>query len=68
MVPAAQAAAVAAGGAGTAGAVVVPLHYASAEELAKILQPYVGDGGKIAADPGRQCIARLPETRWRAMA
>ena len=41
------------GGSETAGAVVVPLHYASAEDLAKVLQPYVGEGGKIAADPGR---------------
>jgi general secretion pathway protein D len=56
VVPAAQAASVAAGGAGTAGAVVVPLQYASAEELAKILQPYVGDGGKITAEPGRNAL------------
>ena len=56
VVPLAQAAATAANGAGTAGAVVVPLHYASAEDLAKILQPYVGDGGKIAADPGPNAL------------
>ena len=30
---------------------VVPLRYASAKDLAKILEPYVGQGGKIAADP-----------------
>ena len=35
---------------------MVPLHYASAEDLAKVLQPYVGDGGKIAADPGRNAL------------
>jgi general secretion pathway protein D len=56
VVPLAQAAATAASGAGTAGAVVVPLRYASAEDLAKILQPYVGDGGKIAADPGPNAL------------
>ncbi|HEY4042323.1 MAG TPA: secretin N-terminal domain-containing protein, partial [Rhodopila sp.] len=32
-------------------ATVVPLRYASAKDLAKILEPYVGQGGKIAADP-----------------
>jgi general secretion pathway protein D len=56
VVPAAQAATTAASGAGTAGAVVVPLRYASAEDLAKILQPYVGEGGKIAADPGPNAL------------
>ncbi len=55
VVPAA-AAATAAGADGTAGSVVLPLHYASAEDLAKLLQPYVGDGGKIAADPGRNAL------------
>jgi general secretion pathway protein D len=56
VVPAAQAVAMAASSAGTAGAVVVPLRYASAEALAKLLQPYVGEGGKIAADPGRNAL------------
>jgi general secretion pathway protein D len=51
-----EAIATAAAGPGTAGAVVVPLQYASAEELAKVLQPYVGEGGKIAADPGRNAL------------
>ena len=55
----------AANGAGTAGALVVPMHYASAEDLAKILQPYVGDGGKIAADPGPNAllVAGEPQAR-----
>ena len=35
---------------------VVPLQYASAENLAKVLQPYVGEGGKIAADPARNAL------------
>jgi general secretion pathway protein D len=33
-----------------AGAEIVPLRYASAKDLAKILEPYVGQGGKLAAD------------------
>ena len=56
VVPMAQATASAASGPGTAGAVVVPLKYASAEDLAKVMQPYVGEGGKIAADPGRNAL------------
>jgi general secretion pathway protein D len=65
VVPAAQAVTAASDGTGTAGAVVVPLQYASAEDLAKILQPYVGDGGKIAADPGRNAllVAGEPQAR-----
>ena len=55
VVPAAQAAA-ALGTDGTAGSVVVPLHYAAAEDLAKVLQPYVGEGGKIVADPGHNAL------------
>ena len=57
VVPAAAAAAgIAAGGAGTTGTVVVPLRYAGAEDLAKVLQQYVGTGGKVAADPGRNAL------------
>ncbi len=56
VVPVAQAVGTAANSAGTAGAVVVPLQYATAENLAKILQPYVGEGGKIAADPARNAL------------
>jgi general secretion pathway protein D len=56
VVPIAQASGSAVGGAGTAGVVVVPLRYASAEDLAKVLQPYVGDGGKIAPDVGRNAL------------
>jgi general secretion pathway protein D len=65
VVPAAQAATTAATAGGTAGTVVVPLQYASAEDLAKVLQPYVGDGGKIAADQGRNAllIAGEPQAR-----
>jgi general secretion pathway protein D len=56
VVTAAEAVGSVASGPGTAGAVVVPLQYASAEDLAKILQPYVGEGGKIAADSGRNAL------------
>jgi general secretion pathway protein D len=65
VVPIAQANSTAAAEAGTAGAVVVPLQYASADELAKILQPYIGDGGKVAADPGRNAllVAGDPQAR-----
>jgi general secretion pathway protein D len=64
VVPAAQAAA-SVGADGTAGSVLVPLHYASAEDLAKLLQPYVGDGGRVVADSGRNAllIAGEPQAR-----
>ncbi len=64
VVPTAQAAGALAGD-GTSGTEVVPLHYASAEDLAKVLQPYVGDGGKIAADSGRNAllISGAPQAR-----
>ena len=64
VVPIAQAAAVAAA-AGTAGAEPVPLRYASAEDLAKVLQPFVGADGKIAADAGRNVllVSGTPEAR-----
>ncbi|MBV8777900.1 MAG: type II secretion system protein GspD, partial [Alphaproteobacteria bacterium] len=39
-----------------AGTQVVPLRYASAANLAKVLEPYVAEGGKIAAEPGRNAL------------
>jgi general secretion pathway protein D len=65
VIPIAQANATASVGAGTAGAVVVPLQYASADDLVKLLQPYIGDGGKIAAEPGRNAllVAGDPQAR-----
>ncbi len=66
VVPVAQAAAALATD-GTAGSIVVPLHYASAEDLAKVLQPYVGEGGKIVADPGTtRCWSAANRRRGRA--
>jgi general secretion pathway protein D len=56
VVSAAEAVATIASGPGTAGIVVVPLRYASAEDLVKVMQPYVGEGGKIAADPNRNAL------------
>ena len=64
IVPIAQAAAAAAE-AGTSGTAPVVLRYASAEDLAKVLQPFVGDGGKIAADPAHNIllVSGSPDTR-----
>src|SRR5437660_1023213 len=39
-----------------AGTQLVPLRYASAKDLAKVLEPYVTEGGKITADPGRNVL------------
>jgi general secretion pathway protein D len=39
-----------------AGAEVVALRYASAKDLAKMLEPYVGPGGKITADPADNAL------------
>ena len=35
---------------------IVPLRFASAPELAKVLEPYVGAGGKIAAGPAKNSL------------
>jgi general secretion pathway protein D len=39
-----------------AGAQMVQLRYTSAADLAKILEPYVAEGGKIAADPANNAL------------
>ncbi|HUB10534.1 MAG TPA: type II secretion system secretin GspD [Acetobacteraceae bacterium] len=64
VVPTAQAAAIAAA-AGTAGVVAVRLRFVAAEDLAKVLQPFVSDGGKIAADPANNALLvnGSPDTR-----
>ena len=57
VVPSASAVAVPSmGAASTAGSEVVQLRYASAKELVKVLQPYAGDGAKLAADPNGDAI------------
>ncbi len=39
-----------------AGAQVVPLRYASAKDLGKMLEPFVAEGGKISADAGHNAL------------
>jgi general secretion pathway protein D len=38
------------------GTQVVPLRYASAKDLAKVLEPYVGEGGKVSPDSARNAL------------
>ncbi len=59
-----------AGGAGSLGtsdgsSAAVPLRYASAVELAKVLQPFLQAGGRVAADPGSNAMIVVgdPATR-----
>jgi general secretion pathway protein D len=40
----------------TSGSIMASLRFASAEDLAKVLQPFVGNGGRILADPGRNAL------------
>jgi len=66
VVPAAAAGSqVLAGSGATTGGGIVPLRYASADDLARVLQPYVGAGGKVVADAGRNVllISGDPPTR-----
>ena len=54
-----------AGSSTSAGGVVLPLRYASAEPLAKLLTPFAGATAKIAAEPGSNAllISGDPTTR-----
>lgn len=67
VVPAATAASTTslAGSTAVAGSTLVPLRYASAANLAKTLQPFIGPGGKIVAAPEGNAvlIAGDPATR-----
>ena len=45
-----------AGGAGTAGGMLVPLRYAAAEDLAKVLTPYVQGGARLVAIPSSNAL------------
>ena len=56
-----------AGGAASvlAGTTVVPLRYAIAEDLARVLQPFVGPGGRIVAEPGRNAVVIASEADTR---
>jgi general secretion pathway protein D len=38
------------------GTEIVPLRFAAAKDLATVLEPYVAEGGKITADPGRNAL------------
>ncbi len=38
------------------GATVVPLRYAAADDLARVLQPFISGGGSLIADPGRNAL------------
>lgn len=55
VVPVAQAIAAEAA-AGVAGSEIVTLRYASADNLAKVLQPFVGDSTKVTPEPGRNAL------------
>src|SRR5690242_13918437 len=39
-----------------AGTQIVPLRYASAKDLAKVLEPYVAEGGKVTPDPASNAL------------
>jgi general secretion pathway protein D len=57
IVPIAEAATSGIAGSDTsAGGMVVPLRYAGAEALAKLLTPFTGPTAKIAAEPGRNAL------------
>lgn len=43
-------------GAQTAGSEVVPLRFAAASQLAKVLEPYTAETGRIIADPTRNAL------------
>ena len=59
VVPSGAAAGVAAlppNGSPTAGSEMVPLRFASAPQLAKVLEPYTADTGRIVVDPARNAL------------
>jgi general secretion pathway protein D len=43
-------------GAVGSGTQIVTLRYAAAKDLVKVLEPYVAEGGKITAEPGRNAL------------
>ncbi len=48
------------------GSVVVPLRYAGAEELAKVLQPFAGNAVRILPDPARNALILSGDPAGRA--
>ena len=47
---------VVAAGSVSRGTQVVPLRYASARQIAMVIEPYIGDSAKVAADPARNVL------------
>src|SRR4029077_8054488 len=56
---------VASPGAVGSGTEVVPLRYAGAQDLVKLLEPYIAQGGKITAEPGRNALIVSGDTAVR---
>ena len=50
----------------TFGSQVEELHYTSARDLARVLQPFVGDGARVIADPNRNALLISGEPAARA--
>ena len=50
----------------TFGSQVEELHYTSARDLARVLQPFVGDGARVIPDPGRNALLISGEPGARA--
>jgi general secretion pathway protein D len=50
----------------TFGSQVEELHYTSARDLARVLQPFVGDGARVIADPSRNALLISGEPGARA--
>jgi len=48
------------------GSTVEVLHYTSAKDLAKVLQPFVGDSARVIADPNRNALLVTGEPNARA--
>jgi general secretion pathway protein D len=50
----------------TAGTQMAQLRYASARELAKVLEPFIGEGARVVADPTRNVLLVSGEPQARA--
>jgi general secretion pathway protein D len=66
VVPVAEAAVSGTGSDDTAGSIVIPLRYASADALVKVLQPFVTSNGRLIADAGRNAVLVSGEPTARA--
>jgi general secretion pathway protein D len=54
--PAAAVSNIATPGSVGSGTDLAPLRFASAKDLAKVIEPFVGEGGKVGPDPGRNAL------------